>query len=490
MTAGNPAGEIIPQSALYVAPNIGDQLITFEELAVGAVLGSQFANRGVIVQSTGGAQVTTSLPDRFVPVSPTHVYADPNASPSAASELDLRFVAQNGDPAITDFVSFFLLNAQDPGAAVVAYNAAGRILYSNTFHAGGASQDLVSISQPGISRVHINLGSGVAHAGIDNLSFTTPRSGADLAVGAIDASTTALPGGSFSITWAVTNVGITEVHAHWSEQIFLVGTPNQTLGFFAASNNLAPGQFIVRTQTVAIPFTGLAGTLRAGVRVDAYDEVTELDEANNTAVAATATDIPLTLTLDTPDATTTEGAAPLPIKVIRNGDISGPLTVAFSNSNPAEVSIPTNVVSPPGNRLRNSISLRSRTVWWMDPKWSTLLLRRTNYSDGTLSVVVGMPIRPSLASALRAVPSQKEEHSVAPFRARLRQPLRSRSFCVPRCRPHAISGLDRYSRRSHQCEFRHYGAQRRHCHFRSTIDHHCGCGRLSREQPGYLVSAR
>ncbi len=388
LTARNPAAEIIPQSALYVAPNIGDQLITFEELTAGAVLGNQFANRGVIFQSTGDAQVTTSLPDRFVPVSTTHVYADPNASPGVTSELDLQFVAQNGDPAITDFVSFFILNAQNPGATVVAFNAAGGVLYSNTFHAGGASQDLVTISQSGISRVHINLGSGAAHAGLDNLSFTTPRSGADLAVGIIDASTTALPGGSFSITWAVTNVGLTEVHAPWSEKIFLVGSPNQTLGFFVASNNLAPGQSIVRTQTVTIPFIGLAGTLRAGVRVDAYDEITELDEANNSAVAATATDIPLTLTLDTADANTMEGAVPLAIKVTRNGDTSGPLTVALLSSNPAEVLIPTNVVFAPSQSTAqfNFNALADGVV--DGTKILDLTASANNYSSGTLAVVV------------------------------------------------------------------------------------------------------
>src|SRR5262249_15575427 len=157
-------------------------LITFEEVAEGTILGNQFANEGVLFKTLSGElQVTSASPTRFVPVSPIHVFADPQANPAAPGEFELQFVVPGTTtPAVTEFVSFFILDAETIGASVTAFDTRGAVLFSNTYHGGGASQELVTIARPGIARVRINLGQGVDTSAIDNLSFTTPASGADL----------------------------------------------------------------------------------------------------------------------------------------------------------------------------------------------------------------------------------------------------------------------------------------------------------------------
>ncbi len=403
-TARGSDPEIIPQSALYVAANVGDHLITFEELAPGTGAADQFLAQGIRFSTASGSlQVMTNSPDRFVPVSPTHVYGDPAASPGAPGELDLTFVAgSTTQPALTDFVSFFLLNAQDPGAVVTAFNSNGGLIHSNTFHAGGASQELVAISQPGIARVHVSLGAGSAHAALDNLSFTTPRSGGDLTAGIIDVPASVLPGGSLNVIWVVTNAGIAAIQAPWTEQVFLVaaGSPRQPLGIFTATNNLPAGGFEVRTQTVSVPITGLAGALRVGVNVDLYDEVAELSEGNNTALASQDTVVPLWLSLDTPSATTVEGAPPLVIQVVRNGGTTTPLTVALTNSNPTQVQMPSTLAFAAG-QAQASFSVAPLLDGIVDgPQAVDLSATADGFAGGALSLLIEDADTPQLQLAL------------------------------------------------------------------------------------------
>jgi hypothetical protein len=353
-TAGTNGTPIIPESALYITPNLGDRLITFEEVPSGTVLSNQFSAQGILFTNLAGQlQVTTNSPDRWVPVSPSHVFADSRSNPPDPGSVELDFVSPtNGAPAVTDFVSFFLINAQGPGATVLAYDGAGDVLYTNSFSAGGASQELVAISQPGIARVQINLGQGTNAAAIDNVSLTTPQSGPDLAVGSVIAPPNALPGGTATITWAVTNIGITTASGPWTEQVLLSNGQNgnsAVLGSFTQTDSLAPGAFLVRTQEVTVPISGPAGSLYFEVKVDAYNEVQELNEANNLAASPDPTDVPLWLSFDLSSTTTTEGDAPIQARLLRNGDLSAPLSITLTNDNPGQLSGPTNLVIAAGS---------------------------------------------------------------------------------------------------------------------------------------------
>jgi hypothetical protein len=353
-TATSNGDVIVPQEALYLSPNIGDRLVTFEEVPVGTVLSNQFAGQGVLFRTLGGQpQVTDTTPDRLVPVSPRQVFADPNPNPATTTEVELRFVVPGtSTPAVTEFVGFFVLDTEQIGATVTAFDTAGDVLFTNTYHGGGASQEAVSIAAPRIARVLLTLGQGADTAGLDNLSFTTPVSGADLIAGAVSAPILAAPGTSIAIAWGVTNVGITPAQGPWTEQIFVIpsapGGGNPVLAEFRMEGSLPPGGSLVHTQTVVFTPDGPAGLLRIGVRLDADNDLPELNERNNTTVTTNTVDVPPTLTLEIAAHETTEGAPPIRGAVIRNGDRNSPLSITLTNSNTNALTHAATLVIPIG----------------------------------------------------------------------------------------------------------------------------------------------
>jgi hypothetical protein len=168
--------QIIPQSALYLTPDVEDRLITFEELPVGTVLSNQFSGLGIIFTNvSGGVAITTNFPAKFVPISPSAVLADPRTNPVQSGVIDLTFkIPGTGAPAITKYVSFFIIDAETTGASVVAFDSDGQVVFTNSYHGGGAAQELVAISNPRIARVRLSLGSGSDTAAVDNLAFSAP----------------------------------------------------------------------------------------------------------------------------------------------------------------------------------------------------------------------------------------------------------------------------------------------------------------------------
>ena len=210
--------QIVPQSALYLSPNLGDRLITFEEVPAGTVLSDQYAPTGAVFTSISGAvQVTTNFPTRFVPVSPPNVLADPNENPSQPGIVDLSFVAPDGSPAVSDFVSFFMLSAQNDVPNVTAFDSGGQLIFTNSYHGGGGSQELVAINHPGIARVRLDLGQGTNTAAIDNLSFLTPISLPDLVVSGITVPANIVAGQPAQLIWRVTNQGFHPAQGPWSD---------------------------------------------------------------------------------------------------------------------------------------------------------------------------------------------------------------------------------------------------------------------------------
>jgi hypothetical protein len=126
----NNTTDIIPQSALYISPDLGDRLITFEEFPAGSVLSNQFAGTGVVFRTiSGNLQITTNFPGQFVPVSPTRVFGCPDSNPTQLGEVELTFVTLDpGEPATSDFVSFFIIDAETTGATVAAFDTGGLLL--------------------------------------------------------------------------------------------------------------------------------------------------------------------------------------------------------------------------------------------------------------------------------------------------------------------------------------------------------------------------
>ncbi|MBY0457516.1 MAG: hypothetical protein K2V38_09285, partial [Gemmataceae bacterium] len=175
-TAAAPSGVLVPQSALYTSPQSGDQLITFEELPAGTAVTNQFQSKGVLFNTLGGnLQVTSAQPARFVPVSGNRVFADPALNPTQTGVVEWSFVVPNrSTPGMTDFVAFYLIDAETTGATVTAFDPEGNMLFTGTYNAGAGTQERVVIGRPRIAKVRVTLGAGADTTAVDNLSFNRP----------------------------------------------------------------------------------------------------------------------------------------------------------------------------------------------------------------------------------------------------------------------------------------------------------------------------
>ncbi len=288
-----PGGVIVPQSSLYVTPDLGDRLITFEEVPSDSVLTNQYAGEGVLFETLSGNPVTTSAnPGRFVPVSAPRVFGDP----AAGSEIGIRFV-QPGTltPATTPFVAFFLIDAAAPGSVMRAFNAAGTEIFNQTAQAGAGSQQLISISTPGIASVRIALGVGAETAAIDNLAYITPVALPDLVVSEVSAPATAGVGTEVEVTYTVTNLGTVPAVGPWSERVDLSSDAgiglDTVLATFPVEGPLAPGASVEVTRRVTLP-SGVSGNRWMVVTVDSGDAVLETGTAaNNVGISAEPTEI-------------------------------------------------------------------------------------------------------------------------------------------------------------------------------------------------------
>jgi hypothetical protein len=294
---GTNAATIIPESALYVSPDLGDRLITFEEVPSGTLLSNQYAATGVIFNVRSGAlQVTTNSPTHFVPITPPNVFADPNPNPLQPGIVDLTFVQPGTtNRATSDFVSFFMLNAQNDQATVAAYDAGGSLLFTNSYHGGGASKELVSINTHGIARVRLNLGQGTNTAAIDNVAFLSPVSLPDLVVAAIQAPVSVVAGQPVQLVWKINNQGFNTAPGPWTDTVSLSsdGTAgnSQILASVTYSNPLPSGASLMVTQAVIIP-AAQAGNRWFVITANATHAFEESGSVvNNTAVAPVSTAI-------------------------------------------------------------------------------------------------------------------------------------------------------------------------------------------------------
>ena len=167
---------LIPQASMYFDDLMGQQLITFEDLAIGSTPSNEFMGQGLKISVLGGSvQVTDTEPDKFVPISRHNVLADPNTNSSETGIVEFSFVVPGSqNPATTNFFGLFLIDTESIGGVVTAYNPEGQVLFSKTYNMGGASQEPVRISADRIAKVRVELGKGTDRAAIDNITFNTP----------------------------------------------------------------------------------------------------------------------------------------------------------------------------------------------------------------------------------------------------------------------------------------------------------------------------
>ena len=144
--------------------------------------------------------------------------------------------------------------------------------------------------------------------------------GADLALEQITAPSTAPYGQSFTVGFAVTNIGTASAIAGWNDQIYFSSASNALSGAtllatLAGTSPLAPGAGYVRSQSVTIPQTSssASGTFYLIAVVDPDNAQLETNKANNLLST------PISLTLP-----------PLPDLVA--GQVSSPTNAAAGQS--------------------------------------------------------------------------------------------------------------------------------------------------------------
>ncbi|KPK48400.1 MAG: hypothetical protein AMK72_07040, partial [Planctomycetes bacterium SM23_25] len=183
----------------------------------------------------------------------------------------------------------------------------------------------------------------------------------DLAVSgvAVDAEV-GLAGHPVEFTWTLTNAGTLALEGTWNEKVYLstdaVAGDDTPLATFSYSGPLAPGETLVRAETLTLPAISVYGDLYAVVVADPQDLYFEPDEANNAGVASEPLSVPLKLALEVPVEQIEEAGAPVQAFVSRGGPINEPLVVYLStlgsggSPDATEISIPATVTLEAGER--------------------------------------------------------------------------------------------------------------------------------------------
>ena len=160
-----------------------------------------------------------------------------------------------------------------------------------------------------------------------------------------------LPGQPAILVWTTTNAGSLAAAGSWVEAFTVTtnesGAGGVSAGVLTVTNPLPAGGFLVHTQAVTIPLNSPTGRGYWVVSADAQNVLIESDEANNSGVAAAASDVSAVLSLQLASQNLYEGAS-IVATVSRNGDRTAPLTVLVTGSDPAQMYSPASVVIPAG----------------------------------------------------------------------------------------------------------------------------------------------
>ena len=118
---------------------------------------------------------------------------------------------------------------------------------------------------------------------------------ANLSITALSAPTNAVAGGPMNVAWTVTNLGPGQISAPWQARLALAndasGKGLVLLGTLSITDSLAPRASLTLTNTVIVP-SDITGQRWLVVTADPDNEITEVNEANNTLVSPTPISLP------------------------------------------------------------------------------------------------------------------------------------------------------------------------------------------------------
>lgn len=288
-TATSGGMVVVPQAMMYQTADLADQLVTFEEVPGNTAVTDQYRDKGLLLNTIAGDLKTTDAsPAKFVPVSPTHVYGDPNSNPAATGEVEMTFVEPGtAIAAATSYLSFFVIDAEGTGATVQAFDPADTMIFNQTYHGGGANQERVSIRADQIVRVRVTLGTGSDTVAIDNIAFATPHQiNHAPVIGTLDDLTS--PEG----TMISFNVPVTENDAGQTVSYFLVGTVpsgvtlNPATGAFqwTPSEVQGPGDYAITVRVFDDAFSPKSDTRTFTIHVTEVNAAPQISTISNRRV--------------------------------------------------------------------------------------------------------------------------------------------------------------------------------------------------------------
>ena len=174
------------------------------------------------------------------------------------------------------------------------------------------------------------------------------RPAVDLAVEAVEAPASATPGTPLRLRWTVGNAGPGVAPAPWRELLVLSGDglPDGgiVVGEYLSEQDLAPGERVERDIELTLPFDlAASGALRLGVSLDPDRTLNDTDRDNDSALAASPTEVARALRLVLAADSALEGGDPVSATLSRSGPLDAPLTVTLAVSEAGALDVPSEV---------------------------------------------------------------------------------------------------------------------------------------------------
>lgn len=195
-------------------------------------------------------------------------------------------------------------------------------------------------------------------SGIFNLTIKNHILPVDLTITDVTANHTELsPKDTVEVSYKLSNIGQSPAVKSWTERIYMQSATgaNKTLlkqTVVSATDSLRPGQFINKTETIALPAQltiGDQGVFVVEVLPGSAIVENANSKANNSAVQASPWNIQKILMLELSSAQITEGSAQLvTAKVTRSGSLADSLKINTALAFPARFNVPAIITIPAG----------------------------------------------------------------------------------------------------------------------------------------------
>lgn len=268
------------------------RVVTFEELPATTSITNQYSDRGLQVNAVAGApQILQGAPNEgLLPITGDRLFGPP-VGDLAPCQVEFSFVNQTtpGRSAVSYF-SCYVVDAEPPGATIVAYDAEGQVAFNQAFLGGNGAQELAAIGAPTITRVVVTLGNGADTSAIDNIYLGEPFSivSPDLTVESMMIPTSGYINDQATFGFRVINDGDGAATGSWVDRMYLSSDDQPGSDVLVAELNrigpMAVGTHYDQNAQIALP--AAPGLYWVIITTDAANNLSETpSELNNTRVS-------------------------------------------------------------------------------------------------------------------------------------------------------------------------------------------------------------